>query len=62
MTIAHQSAMTEERTSARPLGVTSPHQPVRVGREPPATTLAKIVCLIAVAAFGTALPESAVAG
>lgn len=62
MTIAHQSAMTEERVRARPSPVSSPHQLVLVEQESPARTLAKIACLVAIAALGMTLAIAIVAG
>jgi hypothetical protein len=60
--IAPQSAMTEEPLRARPPIIRSPHMLVPVDRPSPAVTLAKIVGLVALAAFGTAFATAMVVG
>jgi hypothetical protein len=54
--------MTEERVSTRPPLVRASRMLVPVEEASPAWTLAKIVGLVALAAFGTALATAMVAG
>jgi hypothetical protein len=60
--IAPQSAMTEVRVSTRPPIVRGPRMLVPVEEPSRALTLAKIVGLVALAAFGTALATAMVVG
>jgi hypothetical protein len=60
--IAPQSAMTEERVRTRPPVARAPRMLMPVEEASPALTLAKIVGLVALAAFGTALATAVVAG
>jgi hypothetical protein len=54
--------MTEERLSTRPPIIRSPRMLVPVEQPSPALTLAKIVGLVALAAFGTAFATAMVVG
>ena len=62
MAIAPQSAMTEEHAGTRPPLVRAPRMLVPVEAASPALTLAKILGLVALAAFGTALATAMVVG